>query len=639
MIDRKTIESWRASAPNFVRRQIKTAGQARYGWSRPRQVSFVFGCQRSGTKMVMRILENSPLTRIYHENHGSAFVDFQLRPDWVIRSLIAVTPAPCQVFKPICDSQEADLLLERFPDARGLWTFRHYDDVANSAAVKWGEHQRDVVNAVAQGDTARWGWRTRRIPDAAVAEVRRVWRPDLNPSEGCLLFWYLRNQFYFSLGLDTHPRMRLVRYEDLVRTPLDAFPDVFEQVGAPFSPEYVARVRTDSIKLRAPPPAHPDIRALCEGLQARLCAALPAPRPPPLPRAVLLVINTLGTGGAERYVVTVANWLAERGVEVSVAASHGELAASLRPDVVYRDLPLTRVRGELPAAAGQLRAFVRERRPDVIVANSLAVTWVSRLAAPALPVVDVAHGWPDAEYARVAPLLRGADRVVAVSPEVGEKLVAGGLPASKVEVVLNGVDCAPFGPLTGEARARVRAALGAAEGELIVITAGRLTAQKAQHHVIAIARALPSLRFAIVGAGQRAAELSELARAEGVSDRVRLLGLRDDVPALFGASDLYLCTSDWEGMSLTIIEAMASGLPVVSTRTEGAAHLVTDDTGVLVPIGDVPALTAAVEALAGDPERRARLGAAGAARARAHFSHDRMARELSNILVRTARGA
>jgi glycosyltransferase involved in cell wall biosynthesis len=628
------LKALRTAAPAFVARQQKTLSQGRYGWRHPRRVTFVFGCQRSGTKMVMRILENSPSTRIYHENHTTAFRDFQLRSDAVLRSLVALNPAPCQIFKPICDSQDAPSILRRFPNAGGVWVYRHHADVANSAAEKWGAHQRDVVTAVVTGEVEGWGWRTAGVPPDAVAALRSVWRPDLTPSEGALLFWYLRNQFFFSLDLDRHPRMLLVRYEDLVRDPLAAFPPLFAHVGAPFDPAFVARVRSDSVGRREPPPASADIHALCAELQDRLDRAAAARRAP-LPSPVLQVINTLGVGGAERYVVTVSNWLAERGVDVRVASSAGgELQASLRPDVRHHAVDLRRVRADLPVAAARLAPLLAAR-PAVVIAHSLVTTWVARLADPLrqTPIVNVAHGWPADRYTRVAPLLRlAADRVVAVSPDVRDHLVKAGFPADRIEVVENGVDLRGLEPRTGKERAAIRASVGATDDDLLVLSVGRLTDQKAQHHVAAIAARLrdttPRARFAIVGTGPREAELRAAIDAAGVGDRVVLAGLRHDVPALLGSADLYLSTSDWEGMSLTIIEAMASGLATVATRTEGSSQLLADGCGDLVPVGDVDAMAAAVGALLADPARRARMGAVARARAFAHHGHDRMMHEL-----------
>ena len=655
---RDELQGWRAAAPGFARRQRKHLTQVRYGWDHPRRVSFVFGCQRSGTKMVMWILDKSPATRIYHENHASAFRDFQLRPDPILRALVHTSPAPSQIFKPICDSQQADLILDRFPDAAGLWIYRDAADVANSSVKKWGSHQRELIEAVVAGDLDTWGWRTARLPQQTIDDLRRVYRPDLTDAEGALLFWYMRNAFFFSLGLDQHPRMRLIRYEPLVQDPEQHFPEVFHHVGAPFERRFVEAVRKSSVGRRAAPEASPEILALIDGLSERLAAwtaptsAPPRPTPPPpaqtagpLVSPVLVLTNTLGVGGAERYTVTISNWMVRQGCTVIVAAAPGELDADLDPAVVRVEMPLERVRAALPQIATQLQALLRTHKPAAIVANSLATAWVARAAQPTgtIPVVAVAHGWPAHRYRLVGPLMRAADRVVAVSPEVWARLVDGGLPPERCTVIYNGVDCTPLGPRAGDARRTARQTLGATEDDLLVIVVGRLSDQKAHHHAIAVADALrsrlPALRLAIVGEGENEAPLRAQVAALGLDDRVRLLGLRTDIPELLGAADVYLSTSDWEGMPLAAIEAMASALPVVSTRTEGADQLLDETCGVVVPIGDVEALSAAVEALAHDPDRRRRLGEAGRARALADFSHERMARQLMDLLVELAEAA
>ncbi len=634
------VRAWRRAAPGFLQRQAKTARQLRHGWAHSRQVGFVFGCQRSGTKMVMRVLDRSPDIRIFHENHASAFQDFQLRSDRTIRALVALNPAPVQVFKPICDSQEADRLLARFPRVRGAWVYRHFDDVANSAVAKWGEHQRDLVEALVKGDAERWGWRTARIPESVRADLRAVYRADLSPAEGAMLFWFARNSFFFELGLDQHPRMTLVRYADLVQQPESAFDALFSHLGADFSPDFIDKVRADSIGRSDPPQASPQIRALCQSLMDRLDAWTPADRPAGDLSSLLMLIDTLGTGGAERYAVTVCNWLDAQGVAVTIASSGGEQVPDLAPGVQHVELPLRQVRGgALPRAARSVRALIDQTQPDAIVSNSLAVTLIARAAqlGRAVPVVNVAHGWPEDRYRQVAPLMRAATRVVAVSPDVKRKLVAAGLPQDRCAVVFNGVDCSNLGRRSDPQRAHARQVMGAGSGEILVAVVGRLEAQKAHQNVIFVAESTreshPSLRFAIVGDGSREAALAALIAERGVADRVRLVGLRSDVADLLGSADLYLNCSDWEGMPLTTIEAMASGLPVVATRTEGSAQLLNDASGIVVPVGDAEAMAQALGRLAEDADLRQRMGAAARQRALRDFSHDRMVRELVAVIA------
>lgn len=632
---KERLQARRKAFPDFLRRQSKHVKQLRYGWGHAQQLSFVFGCQRSGTKMLMRILDNSPAIHIYHENNELAFSDFQLRADPILRALMWASPAPSQIFKPICDSHLADQLLSRFPDAHGLWIYRHYDDVANSALQKWGEHQREVVTAVAMGDLKSWGWRTDRLTDRIIADIRRVYRTDLRVDEGALLFWYMRNAFFFELGLERHPRMLLMKYEALVQDPKQNFPRVFAHMGAPFEEAFIARVHADSVGRKAPPQASPEIRALCEDLLQRLDAHTQQPQPQPWVSPVLVMSNNLGVGGAERYAATVANWMVQQGVSVGIAGAPGALRETLKPEVRYHPLPLEDVRFGLPVASLRLRRILHQQRPAMIVANSLVATWIARAAQGnrRIPIVTVAHGWPEDRYRWVGKLMRVSDRVIAVSPDVKEKLVAGGLPAERCHVILNGVDCSQLGRRQGPVRDAVRAALGAGPEQVLVVSLGRLMPQKAQHHIIAIAERLrdrhPELRYAIIGQGDRAEELQAMVRAAGLENVVCLPGARKDVPDILGAADIYLSTSDWEGMPLSTIEAMASALPVVATQTEGSGQLLTEDCGFVVPVGDVEALSRAVAGLAADASRRQQMALAAQKRAVTAFGHDRMVRELA----------
>ena len=632
-------------ARDYARRQAKHLGQVRYGWGRDKRLGFVLGCQRSGTKMLMWVLDRSPSTRIYHEDDGVAFdEDFLLRPDPVIKALVAVSPAPSQVFKPICDSHRGPELLERFPGSRALWLYRDADEVAASAVEKWGAHQAEVVRDLVAGRIEPWGWRTEDVPDEVVEALRGVVREDLEPHEGALLFWYLRNAFFFARGLGDDRRVRLARYQDLVERPEEAFPPVFAHLGATFEPSFVDQVHSNSVGRREPPPVHPDIRALVDGLQARLDAHVAEQAPPPLVSPVLMAINTMGTGGAERYVATVSNWMVERGARVAVVSAGGALEKTLDPRVEVIRMDLQRVRGDLPAAAMELRKVMRELEPAVVVAHSLVTSWVARTAQlrRRVPIVTVGHGWPAERYARVGKLIGVADKVVAVSPDVKRKLVDNGLSESRCTVIYNGVDTRPFHRREPEERQAVRDSLGVGPDERLVINVGRLSEQKAQHHILQVAARLredhPRLRYAIVGDGERREELQALVEELGIGDIFTLTGVRRDVPELLSAADLFLSSSDWEGMPLSTIEAMASQLPIVATHTEGADQLLTQECAIVVPVGDAEALARAVGELDQDDDRREGMGEAARARALEHFSHERMSAELADLILRVAGG-
>lgn len=353
--------------------------------------------------------------------------------------------------------------------------------------------------------------------------------------------------------------------------------------------------------------------------------------------ALLLLTNQLHTGGAETYVVTVANWLTAQGDPPVVAATPGGLIERLDTRVRYFPTPLKDLRASIPLAAWRVRKLVSRFRPTAVVANSMVTAWVARLAVgPRVPVIAVAHGWPADRYRYVARPLAVADRVVAVSEDVRRRLIDAGLPERKVVVVPNGVDLGRFAPRDAATLRRAREACGATTDDVLAISVGRFVDQKAQHHLVEIARRLkdtaPNLRVALVGWGTREAELRAAIAAAGVADRVRLLIDRKDVPDLLMASDLYVSTSDWEGMPLSTIEALAAGLAVVTTATEGVGALVDDSNGAVVPVADVSAMTDAVRALVDDEVSRLGKGSASRARAAASFSSDVMCAGLMRVV-------
>ena len=357
---------------------------------------------------------------------------------------------------------------------------------------------------------------------------------------------------------------------------------------------------------------------------------------------VLVLTNHMVVGGAEVYVLTVSAWLAEHGVRTVVAASPGDLVERFHPDVAFEPVPLTDVRLGLPTAVARVRSLVRRLRPRVILANSLVTAWVGRLATWPwnVPVLQVGHGWPEDRYTVVAPLSKVADTVVAVSDEVERRFLAQGFPQAKLDVVRNGIDLAPFAPMDEIERDAVRADFGAGPRDVVITTVGRFTEQKAQHWIPHVAARLrdthPHLRvrFGIVGYGPREDELRELIARLDVADRVRLLLKRRDVPDLLRGSDILFNCSNWEGMPLSTIEAMAAGLPLVCTDVEGVGALVQPDNGRLVPVGDPAAMAEVLSELVSDDVLRQRLGRASRRRAEQDFSRHRMCSDLARVMLR-----
>lgn len=282
--------------------------------------------------------------------------------------------------------------------------------------------------------------------------------------------------------------------------------------------------------------------------------------------------------------------------------------------VIALDLPS----GVRPSAIVRLARLFREERVDVVHTHNtkplLYAGPASRLA-PVRGVVHTRHGQRHGATRRQTMLFRFAarcaDRMVCVSKDVERLCRAEGIAAASLCTIPNGVDCDRFstrGPLADAPAAYV----------------GRLTPEKDLPTLIEAAaiavRRRPTFRLSIAGHGPCAAELAALARIRGLEGHVRFVGDVRDVPAFLAESSLFVLPSRTEGMPLTVIEAMACGLPVVATRVGGTPEVVLDgETGTLVPAGNAPAMAEAMLALHGDHARATAMGERGRRRAREGF--------------------
>jgi sugar transferase (PEP-CTERM/EpsH1 system associated) len=286
----------------------------------------------------------------------------------------------------------------------------------------------------------------------------------------------------------------------------------------------------------------------------------------------------------------------------------------------------------------RLARLLRRERVDLVQAHQYTPFFYAasaRLLAPACAILLTEHGRHQPDYPRPKRklanrvLLRRCDRVVAVGQAVRDALVANdGFPAHRVGVIYNGIDLAPFAAVPDE-RGAVRREMGVGDDAFVMLQVARLdylkdhaTAVRTLAHVLPLR---PDARLVLVGEGPERAAIEAVVRQHGLEGRVRFLGLRKDVARLLAGADLFLLTSISEGIPLTVIEAMAAGLPVVSTRVGGVPEVVAvGQTGLLAPAGDAAALAGMVCALADNPLRRCEMGRLGRRRAEAHFSESQM---------------
>lgn len=286
--------------------------------------------------------------------------------------------------------------------------------------------------------------------------------------------------------------------------------------------------------------------------------------------------------------------------------------------------------------------FVRATRPAVVHAIFFWPIMYGRLLK-ALGVVrvlvenreDQGFNWYRHEYMLLRATSGIPDRVICVSNAVRDVVLEReGIAADRVVVIHNGIDLPE--PSMAE-RHRLRAALGFADTDVVVGMIANLNRPvKGVRYFIeampAIVEAVPGARFLIVGGGQDEAEHRCEAERLGVSDRVHFAGFQMDVTPFYHAMDVSVLTSLSEGLSITLLESMGHGLPVVVTAVGGNPEVVVDgSTGTLVPARDVPAFVHEVVRLAKAPELRAQYGAAGRQRVAAHFSRAHVAEQYARL--------
>lgn len=326
---------------------------------------------------------------------------------------------------------------------------------------------------------------------------------------------------------------------------------------------------------------------------------------------VLMVIAEMGTGGAEAIVETLARRLVAGGDRVVVASAGGRRLASLAEAGVRSvETPMRERSRARTLLAAKTLLPLRRTPPDVIHAHNVraAVTAHAGLRWPGRkpPLVTTVHGLVPEDYGPAARLLaRTTDVVVAVSEVVAEQLREAGF-TGRVEVVENAV----HDPVPAE-RDAVRSELGIAPGAPVVLTAARLAPPKRPDLLVGAFAALPRDAVLLVaGGGPLLDGLRPLAMHLGVEDRVRLLGERTDVGRLLGAADVFCLASDSEGMPVSVLEAMAAGVPVVASDVGGIARG-SDGAVRLVPPGSPSALGNALASLIADPAARRSLARRG----------------------------
>ncbi len=347
------------------------------------------------------------------------------------------------------------------------------------------------------------------------------------------------------------------------------------------------------------------------------------------------VVPSLDPGGTERLVIDIAKTLMPRSQPTVCCLDATGAWAEELTDLGVPVIALHRRPGFQPRVGLAIGRLADAHQIDVLHCHHYSPFVYGRIAAARrdLKVVYTEHGrssddGPSWKRRLINPMLaRLPATICAVSNDLRRYMISEGIPGSRVRVIHNGIELG-LRP-AAIARATARMALGLPHDAFVVGTAGRLDPVKDLETLVeAAARLAPTqtrLRVVIVGEGGSRAALERQIAAAGLGHIVTLAGYRRDVRGLLPAFDVYANTSAHEGVSLTILEAMAAGLPVVATRVGGTPEVVADGkTGMLVPAREPAQVAAALASLADTPGVRRAYGEAGRARVEHHFSLEAM---------------
>lgn len=376
------------------------------------------------------------------------------------------------------------------------------------------------------------------------------------------------------------------------------------------------------------------------------------------------VINNLDIGGAQEVVRTLSAYLIERGsptivctfrdgplrneieamgitVEVLPGRSHSFLSlpmflkeiAGIRKGLIHlvQKYQIDVIQTHLLRSLDFLVASLKLRFPSLLVFWTVH-NYQFELRADQLP----GHRWllQPKKYIHKALYRMASGRMngfIAVSHEVEQSILQTmRVDKNRITTICNGVDVRRYQRKVN--RMAIRAHIGLKEMDQVMIVVGTLKEQKGHRYLIEAAAPLIAqnhhLHILFAGDGPLRNSLQQQVQELGLENHIHFLGNRKDIPDLLAASDYFVLSSLWEGLPMALIEAMASGLPVIATLVSGSQQVVEQGrSGILIPPGEVAPLRQAIEELLADPERAKMLGKAAQRRIEEAYSARRQAEE------------
>jgi glycosyltransferase involved in cell wall biosynthesis len=359
---------------------------------------------------------------------------------------------------------------------------------------------------------------------------------------------------------------------------------------------------------------------------------------------VLQMIDSLSTGGAETLLLTYAQQAAARGIQPTILALRNKPGAVLPQQLREAGARVEFVpgRGLLdPRRVVWIARFLRRERVDILHAHLEYATILGALAGALarVPVVVSVHNTkPERrEKVELLALRYGARRIIAVGRTIAESY-GPMLKGRSITVVPNPVSLSPA--VAQKPAELIRRELAGDPSRPLLVSVGRLERQKGYPDLLSamdiLRRSHPGALLVVAGTGRIRDELIKRIRECDLQEQVRLLGLREDVPQLLAAADLYISASRWEGLPIAILEAMASGLPIGATAVGDVPEILSDGRGMLVPAAQPEQLARAAAIVLENRKLAQRLGAAARDYVSAHHRADAWFDELFKIYAEAA---
>jgi glycosyltransferase involved in cell wall biosynthesis len=359
---------------------------------------------------------------------------------------------------------------------------------------------------------------------------------------------------------------------------------------------------------------------------------------------ILHTESSTGWGGQENRTLNELIAMRERGHQMAVLSRPQARILERAQEAGFETFAVD-MRGalDLPALF-RLRSTIQRFRADIVNTHSGRDTQLVGMAARSIfgrrpRIVRTRHlALPITSKFSYSVL---PDHVVTVSKFVEKSLVDAGVPREKITTVVTGIDFSRYerSAVAGD----LREELGLDDSALLVGTVAILRGKKGHSDILdavpAVLQRFPNVHFVFAGDGPQQENLSRRIAAEGLGEKVHLLGLRRDVTNVLASLDVFVLPTHQEALGTAFIEAGAMGLPVVASDVDGVPEVVQDgQSGLLVPVKNGPAIAEAICRLLADPIFRQGMGANGAQFVRRKFSRQAMAQGMEDLYLKLLEG-